>query len=70
MPDTSPAPDPITVSVKEAAKRTGLSSWTIYKLLDDGKVVSVYEGTRRLVVYASLRTYIASLPTERPDVSA
>ena len=66
MPDTS-SPEPITVSVKTAAQMTGLSNWTIYKLLDAQKVTSVYEGTRRLVLVASLRDYVANLPTERPE---
>jgi excisionase family DNA binding protein len=68
VPDTSISP--ITVSVKDAAAITGLSKWTIYKRLDDKSIESLYEGSRRLVVVESLRRYIASLPTERPEVSA
>lgn len=67
MPDTS---DPISVSVKKAAEMTGLSKWTIYKRCDEGAIESVYDGSRRLVVTASLRAYIANLPTERPEVTA
>jgi excisionase family DNA binding protein len=63
-------PEPITVSVKAAAEMTGLSRWTIYQLLDNGDVASVYKGSRRLVLVESLRDYIANLPTERPEVSA
>ena len=72
MPDTSreQLPEPITVSVKVAAKMTGLSNWTIYNLLDEQKIKSVYHGSRRLVEVDSLRAYIAKLPTERPEVSA
>ena len=69
MPDTSPV-DPISVSVKTAAAMTGLSKWTIYKRLDEGAIASAYDGSRRLVVVESLRAYIKSLPTERPEVSA
>lgn len=68
MPDTSP--DPISVSVKDAAAMTGLSKWTIYKRLDEKVIQSAYDGSRRLVVVESLRQYIANLPSERPEVSA
>lgn len=66
MPDT---PDPITVTVKGAAQMLGLSNWSVYKLLDQGKVESRYKGTRRLVVVESLREYVAGLPTEKPKAS-
>lgn len=70
MKSDTPIPDPISVSVKTAAAMTGLSVWSIYKLLDSRAVVSGYEGTRRLVNVESLRSYIRNLPTERPEVSA
>jgi excisionase family DNA binding protein len=69
MPETS-TPEPWTVSVKDAAARTGLTKWGIYKLADAGVLDTVYSGSRRLVIYSSLRDYIESLPTERPEVSA
>ena len=61
------APEPITVSVADAAHMTGLSKWTIRHLLDKQAIRSVYQGTRRLVVAESLRDYIANLPTEREE---
>jgi hypothetical protein len=70
MPDTSPTLKPITVRVKKAAEFSGLSPWTIYKLADQGKIESRYEGSARLILLASLEDYINNLPTERPDVSA
>lgn len=69
MSDTPPV-DRISVSVKDAAAMTGLSKWTIYKRLDEGAIASAYDGTRRLVVVESLRSYIANLPTERPETVA
>jgi hypothetical protein len=69
MPDTSPQ-EPWTVSVKHAAAMTGLSIWAIYKLADADVLEDVYSGTRRLIVYSSLRDYIANLPTERPETVA
>ena len=61
---------PIFVSVKDAAALLGISPWSMYQLLDDGKVESRYQGRRRLVVLTSLREHAANLPAERPEVSA
>ena len=60
--------DPIFVSVKDAAKALGISTWAMYQLLDDedDPVESRYKGARRLVVVESLRNYASNLPTERP----
>ena len=65
MPDTSPKP--LTVRVKKAAELTGLSKWTIYKLCEEQKIESRYDGTARLIVFESLERYIANLPTERHE---
>lgn len=59
--------DPIFVSVKEAAQALSLSTWKVYRLLDDQKIVSQYEGGKRLVLVESLREYAGSLPTTRPQ---
>lgn len=67
MPQIHP---PITVSVKTAGEMVGLSSWQVRQLLEDGLVVSRYQGRRRLVDVDSLRSYIESLPTERPGGAA
>ena len=63
---TSP-PDPIFVSVKEAARILGLTTWTVYKLLDEQEIASQYQGRRRLVVFTSLREYAMALPTTKPE---
>lgn len=62
---------PIFVSVKEAAQILGLTTWTVYQLLDKEVIDSRYQGRRRLVSYESLREYAESLPTKAPsaDVS-
>lgn len=59
---------PIFVSVKQAAVLLGLTTWSVYKLCDDGKVESRYHGKRRLVVLASVQEYAAGLP-DTPDVA-
>lgn len=60
---------PIFVSVKDAARMLGISPWSCYQLLNDGKVESRYHGRRRLVVVTSLRAYADALP-EAPEASA
>lgn len=55
--------DPILVSVKQAAKALDISPWLTYQLCDRGELESVYIGRSRKVVLASLRRYVANLPT-------
>lgn len=62
--------DPIFVSVKEAARILGLSTWSVYQKLDSQTIASQYEGRKRLVVLASLREYAANLPTTAPEPEA
>lgn len=65
-----PDPDPIFVSVKDAARILGLSTWAVRNdLLDTQIVESRYHGRRRLVSLASLRDYADSLPSARPEAS-
>ena len=66
MPDL----DPIYISVKEAARMLGLSTWAIYQKLDQQIIESRYDGRKRLVVLASLREYAAGLPAVAPKVDA
>lgn len=61
---------PIHVSVKDAAKLLGISPWSTYQLLDDGKIESRYINRRRLVVLESLHHYAKALPTERPEAAS
>lgn len=65
-----PDPDPIYVSVKEAARILGVSPWLMYQRLDSQAVESRYEGRKRLVDYASLKAYAAALPTTPPQVES
>lgn len=58
--------DPISISVKDAAEAMGVSSMQIYRLCDKQLIESVYEGRKRLVLVASLREYVANLPTSAP----
>jgi excisionase family DNA binding protein len=55
---------PIFVSAKEAARLLNLTTWSVYKLLNEGQIESKYHGKRRLVVLESVQEYAKSLPTE------
>lgn len=61
-----PEQDPIFVSVKEAARMLGLSTWSMYQKLDQQVIESRYDGRKRLVVVESLRKYAAALPEVAP----
>lgn len=58
--------DPIFVSVKEAARVLSLTTWSVYRLLDEQKIASQYHGRKRLVSVPSLRKYAKGLPTSPP----
>jgi excisionase family DNA binding protein len=62
LPLVAPAAaEPEAVSVKEAARRAGVSRRTIYEALTSGALPSLRIGRRRLVRLAALRTYLADL---------
>lgn len=63
----SPPIEPIFVSVKDAAKTLSLTSWEVYKLLNEQKIASQYHGRRRLVSVESLREFAANLPVVKPE---
>lgn len=65
-----PELDPIYVSVKEAARMLGVSTWLMYQRLDKQVIESRYEGRKRLVLVSSLREYAAGLPTAAPKPEA
>lgn len=58
-----PESDALLITVKEAADRLSLTPWSVYRLLDDKKIASVYQGRRRYVVVESMREYVDNLPT-------
>jgi excisionase family DNA binding protein len=45
---------PISVTVQEARKLTGLGNTLIYELIKEGKLKSVAVGRRRLILYSSI----------------
>ena len=51
---------PITVTVNEALRITGLGRTTLYKLIGQEKVKTILIGRRRLVIYDSLEALVAN----------
>jgi excisionase family DNA binding protein len=59
MTDTSSI-EPITVTIAETRKISGLGTTTIYDLIKQGKLKTSAIGRRRLVNYASLKTLLTT----------
>ncbi len=49
---------PITVTVSEAIRASGLGRTKLYELIGAGRVESVRVGTRRLVIFESLKSFL------------
>ena len=62
----NPPPEPLLISVKEAALILGISRNHAYALLDQGVIDSRYIGRRRLVVKSSLDEFVERLPRTPP----
>lgn len=56
--DEPPFYEPVTVTVDEAKRLSGLGTTTIYALLGEGRLQSTTIGRRRLISYASLKTLL------------
>jgi excisionase family DNA binding protein len=54
--------EPLTVTVQEARRLTGLGNTTIYKLIGQGKLRTTKIGARTLVIYPSLKSLLESAP--------
>jgi excisionase family DNA binding protein len=57
-------PEPITVTFKTAAALTGLCESKIQKMVYAGEIENVKVGTRRLVIFASLKKLLT--PSDSP----
>jgi excisionase family DNA binding protein len=49
---------PITVTIGDTRRITGLGSTKVYELIKQGKLKSVAVGRRRLVLYASIEALL------------
>jgi excisionase family DNA binding protein len=52
---------PITISVREAARRAGVSRSRIYELLKSGEIRAIKDGSRTLVIVASIDAWLDRL---------
>jgi len=59
MTDTTSL-EPITVTIAETRKISGLGTTTIYHLIKQGKLKASTVGRRRLVDYASLKALLTA----------
>lgn len=57
-----PPPEPLLISVQEAAALLGISRNYMYGLLDEQLIECRYMGRRRLVLKTSLEDYVEHLP--------
>jgi excisionase family DNA binding protein len=55
-----PSVDPVTVTVPAAMKYSGLGRTKLYELITKGEIESVRVGTRRLIIFASLRARLTN----------
>lgn len=53
---------PITVTIPDAVKASGLSRTALYEALKKGSISARKAGRRTLINYADLQAYLASLP--------
>lgn len=58
MRASSSSIEPLTVTVADARKISGLSNTTVYKLIGEGKLQVVKIGTRTLITYASVKALL------------
>jgi excisionase family DNA binding protein len=54
---------PITVTILDAVKATGMSRSALYQALKRGDLIARKAGRRTLISFADLEAYLASLPT-------
>jgi excisionase family DNA binding protein len=52
---TTSVNEPVTVTVPTAIQLSGLGRTKLYELISSGEIDSVLVGTRRLIVFASLK---------------
>jgi len=58
---------PISVTIPDAAKASGMSRTSIYEALKRGDLTARKAGRRTLISFADLQTYLAGLPAYRSE---
>lgn len=56
---------PISVTIPDAVKASGMSRTSIYEALKRGDLSARKAGRRTLISFADLQAYLAALPTYR-----
>lgn len=64
------APDPLLVSIPDAARMLSVGRTSIYHMLADGRLQSLKLGSRNLVTTASIRALVDRLMNESSDEAA
>ena len=54
--------EPLSVSIETTSRITGESKTQIYNLIADGSYDAIKSGRKTLIVYASIKKRLASLP--------
>lgn len=58
------------VTVEEAVRLSGLSRTVLYRCIAAGEIEARKQGTRTLIVVASLRAHLANLPASKIGTAA
>ena len=56
--------EPLTVTVPEALRLTGLGRTSLYRLIDERKLRRIKVGARALIEYRSIKELIENTPEE------
>ena len=57
---------PISVTIPEAVRASGMSRSAIYEALKRGELTARKAGRRTLIPFADLQAYVAALPAYQP----
>ncbi len=61
-PTPEPPLEPLAVTLVKAAEAIGSSTKTVTRLVAAGKLEAVKSGAKTLIVWPSMKRYVASLP--------
>jgi excisionase family DNA binding protein len=59
--------EPVTITILDALRLSGLGRTKLYELLTNGEIQSVRVGTRRLIVFASLKACLTGRREAREE---
>lgn len=64
------ATEPLAVTIQEAKRLSGWSTWRIYDELKRSRITARKQGRRTLINYASIKARLADLPAYQPTATA